>query len=155
MWKAGSNRNMPQKKIWYKMPKRCCWKLGEDKIKSDSLGKLILYFTRRELEKLFQPESCSGKVSWPDKESAGVSMFSDRVDIVTGSCAAKNLTSRHFSGCSLCFAGELNERPYPSPNLHFTHLAESKLLRMISISLVLTELTFTFALIFSEMYQKN
>ena len=129
--KSGSKRNMPQKKIWYKMPKRCCWKLGEDKIKSDSLGKLILYFTRRELEKLFQPESCSGKVSWPDKESAGVSMFSDRVDIVTGSCAAKNLTSRHFSGCSLCFAGELNERPYPSPNLHFTQLSESKLFCMI------------------------
>ena len=47
------------------------------------------------------------------------------------SCAAKNLTSRHFSGCSLCFAGELNERPYPSPNLHFTQLSESKLFCMI------------------------
>ena len=151
------------KKNGQKMPKRCCLEASmsnQRKMKSDSLGELIFNFTRRELENpwpffLAWKLLSSWKVSWPDKESAGVSMFSDRVDIVTGSCAAKNLTSRHFSGCSLCFAGELNERPYPSPNLHFTHLAESKLLRMISISLVLTELTFTFALIFSEMYQKN
>ena len=121
-----------------KCPKGAAWKLRcqtREKWKVTALANSSLIsqeenWRTRDLFSAWKLLS-SGKVSWPDKESAGVSMFSDRVDIVTGSCAAKNLTSRHFSGCSLCFAGELNERPYPSPNLHFTQLSESKLFCMI------------------------
>ena len=127
------------------MPKRCCMEAplsNQRQIKSDSLGELIFNFTRRELEnpwpffslkaaQLREGELARQRVGW------SFDVFrSSRYCHRLFSCAAKNLTSRHFSGCSLCFAGELNERPYPSPNLHFTQLSESKLLRMISIRLV-------------------
>ena len=145
------------------MPKRCCLEApmsNQRKVKTDSLGELIFYISQEEnwrtRDLFFSLKAAQGR--WVGQTKSRLEFRCFPIESILspgGSCAAKNLTSRHFSGCSLCFAGELNERPYPSPNLHFTQLSESKLLRMISISLVLTELTFTFVLIFPEMYQKN
>ena len=154
---------MPQKRYGKKCQKGAAWKLRcqtREKWKLTALANSSFIFHKKRTGEpvtfFFSLKAAQGR--WVGQTKSQLEFRCFPIESILspgGSCAAKNLTSRHFSGCSLCFAGELNERPYPSPNLHFTQLSESKLLRMISIGLVLAELTFTFVLIFPEMYQKN